>query len=136
MPNRDVVIAKAHGAFEKVRPGLLPGSRLLLLKRGGETSRFALIAEVPSGFWSRWSNYREQSVFTWASSDAEWLDRIAQTSHIGFGVPDDAGTIDVFAINPDQRDRISPSGGNLLWKVYGVRDATNRYQIPTPDPEP
>jgi hypothetical protein len=132
MPNKDSIIAKAAGAFDKVRPGLLADARMFLLKRSGETQRFTVIDEITSGFWSRWSSYREQSVFMWADASGEWLDKVAQTSHIGFGVPDADAKIDVFAISPDQRDRLAPSGANLIWKLYGIRAAAERFAIPEP----
>ena len=127
---REEIISDAGSAFNEVRTDLAASVRMFLLRRAGETQRFAVVAEITDGHWSRWDTFREQTTFIWASSDAEWTDLVAQTSHVGFGVLDDLGQIDVFVISPDQRDRVPPSGGNLLWKLYGSRDGTLRFQLP------
>lgn len=127
--NRDAIIRKAKGAFGKVQ-GLMPGYRMFLLKRGVERSGFVVVAELTIPFWSRWSTYREQTVFEWADDSAAWMDLVAQTSHIGYGLPTEDSKVDVYPISADQRDRVAPSGGNLIWKLYGVRDAKERFTIP------
>ena len=132
MQSRDAIIAKAKGAIDKVRPSLLPGYRMFLLKPGGKTQRFAIVFEIPNGFWSRWSTFREQTVFQWADTATEWMDRVAVTSHVGFGAPDADDQIDLYEISSDQRDRVVPSGGNLLWKLYGTRVTRERFTIPAP----
>lgn len=130
MSLRDEVIEDAAEAFDEVAADLLEGSRFFLLRRAGETSQFSVIYEVMGSFWSRWDPNREQSLFMWASASAEWPDRVAQMSHVGFGVPDGEGKIDVFVINPDQRDRIGPSGGSVLWKLFGSREPSLRFTVP------
>lgn len=128
--NKEAIISKAAGAFNKVRPGLAPGERFFLLRRAGETSRFSVVFEVEQGFWSRWSEYRERSIFMWADNSAEWPDRVAQTTHIAYGVPDENGRLPVFQIGDDQRDRLTPAGANLFWKLFGVRDPAVRFTVP------
>lgn len=129
--NKAAIIAKAAGAFNKVNP-LLGGARLFLLKRGVESSRFVIVEEITSGFWSRWSEYRQASVFQWASND-DWTDKVATSSHIGYGVPE-SNEIEVFEIAPESRDRTDPNGANLIWKLYGIKILNERFTIPTPDP--
>lgn len=127
--DKAAIIAKAAGAFNKVRPGLMPGERLFLLRKKKESSQFESIFEITADFWSRWSTYREQTVFMWASNAPEWVDRVAKTTHVGFGIPDTDGDVQVFEISSDQRDRLAPTGANLLWKLYGVRQIPLRFQI-------
>lgn len=129
--NKEAIIAKAAGAFNKVSP-LLDSARLFLLKRGGETSRFTVVAEVEKSFWSRWSEYRQASVFMWASND-DWLDRVSAVSHIGFGVPDTDERIDIYEVIPESRDWIAPNAANLVWKLYGQKVRHERFTIPVPD---
>lgn len=128
------VIQKAHNALEKVRQKFV-NERMFLLRRAGETSRFTIVAEVLTGYWSRWSEYRQASVFMWASNTPEWNDRVATATHIGFGVPNENGQIDVFEIQETSNDQTPPSGGNLIWKAYGQRMPEQRFIIPTPPPD-
>lgn len=106
------------------------GSRMFLLKRGGQTERFASVAEIVSGWQVKFSDYRQQMQFKVATTDADFADDIAQTSFIGYGVPDDDGEIEVFAINPDRRDVIAPTGSSVYWKVYAAKAANERFTIP------
>jgi hypothetical protein len=129
MPNKDAIIGKAQAAIEKVRAGMMPDCQMFLIRRGGETGRWSVIAEVTAGFWSRWSSFREQTVFMWADAADEWMDRVSITTHVGFGVPDETGRVDVYEIANDQRDRVPPSGGNLFWKLYGTRRSNERFTI-------
>lgn len=129
--NRDAIIAKASAAFGKVQ-GLMPGTRMFLLKRELHSKVFESVTELTVPFWSRWSSFREQTVFMWADPDEEWMDRVAQASHVGFGVPagEDPAEIDVYSVSFEQRDRVIPNAANLFWKLYGTREADEYFEIP------
>lgn len=133
--NKEAIIAKAAGAFGKVQ-ALVAGYRLFLLKKEPHSSRLVSIYEITIPFWSRWSTFREQTIFMWADSSDEWANRVAQTSFVGYGEPDTDGQIDVYSISPEQRDRVKPSGSNLIWKLYGVREGSLRFTIPVPPETP
>lgn len=136
MGQKDRIISKAAKAYDRVRPRLMPGTRLFLLKRAGQTKRLAVVAEIVGGYWVRWSSFREQTQFRMASNSAELEEAVAQTSHIGFGEAT-AEEIDVFAVSPDQRDRIAPTGASPFWKLYGTRQANERFNLSvTADPFP
>lgn len=128
--NRDAIIRKAQGAFGKVQ-SLVAGSRMFLLKRASHSKEFEVVHEITIPFWSRWSSFREQTVFMWADDAVEWMDRVAETSHVGYGEPEgDDQEIDVYLITPDARDRVMPNAANLMWKLYGSRLADERFAIP------
>lgn len=128
--NRDAIISKAKGAIGKVQP-LVAGSRMYLLKREPHSQALSVVHEFAIPFWSRWSSFREATVFMWADTAVEWMDRVAQSSFVGYGVPTgDRAEIDVYEISFDQRDRVMPNAGNLLWELYGTRLADERFEIP------
>jgi hypothetical protein len=133
--DRDAIIRKAKGALGKVQ-GLILNYRMFLLKPGKETQRFVVVAEVTVPFWSRWSSFREQTVFMWADEAVEWMDRVAQSSHIGYGIPNETAEIEIYSVSPDQRDRVAPNAGSLMWKLYGTRLAKPRFTIPEPEETP
>lgn len=108
---------------------LLPDSvRCFLLKRAGETSQFTPVKELISGYFVEWSGFREQMQFTLADDTYSYNNDVAQTSHIGYGVPN-AGKIDVYVISNDTRDRVQPDVNSPFWKLYGTRVPSLRYTI-------
>lgn len=121
---------KAAGAFNKVRTRFSSGERTFLLKPAGQTSKLTIVAEITTDCLVRWNTYREQMQFKLANNDASRLDQIAQASHIGHGVPNEANEIEVFAISNDQRDRIPPMGTSIFWKLFGVRNPKRPFAIP------
>ncbi len=132
---KEQIIAKGAAAFNKVRGRLNPAVRLFLLKVAGQTQKFEVIAEIPSGFWSRWSDYRDQTVFIVADADSSLKDKFAQTSYIAYGEGIAGEKLDVYAITQDARDRIPPSDASVFWKFYATRQKEKRFTIPLPEPE-
>jgi hypothetical protein len=124
------IIRKAARAYNKVRPRVMPAARYFLLKREGQTKRFAVVQEVTSAQYVGWNSYREQMQFKLASETDELADLLAQTSYIAYGVPNTAKEIDVFAISSEARDRIPPTGTSPFWKLFGVRQPEMRFAIP------
>lgn len=105
------------------------GRKCFLLKREGQTQRFAVVQELTASYYVKWNSYREQMLFRVATIDAGFSDIVAQTHAIGYGVPNIDGMIDVYAISPDQRDRVPPDGSNPFWKLYGIRKPEQRFTI-------
>lgn len=140
MALKDRIISKAGRAYDKVRPRVMPGARFFLLKRAGQTERFAVVVEITGKHYAKWNAYREQMQFKLADDDSGLPDKIAQTSFIGYGVPvetEEEGVyeIDVFAIKSDARDRIPPVGSSPFWKLYGMREMSERFTIPEDEEE-
>ncbi|MEO5859175.1 MAG: hypothetical protein ABIR33_09530 [Pyrinomonadaceae bacterium] len=127
--NRDAIIRKAKGAFGKVQ-GLMPGYRMFLLKRESHSKVFESVAEITVPFWSKWNSFREQTRFMWADEAAEWTDLVAQSSHVGYGVPDTDSLIHAYVISYDARDRVEPNAANLFWKLYGTREPDETFEVP------
>jgi hypothetical protein len=125
----EIISAKSE-AQDAIRSVFMPdGARCFLLKRKGQTKAFDGFFEITTGWNVKWNEYRLQMGFKFATTDAEFADKIAQASHIGFGVPDADDEIDVFAINPDRKDVIPPDGKSSYWKVYADRSAEERYTV-------
>lgn len=112
------------------------GARLLLLKRGGETSKYALVQEITSGWRARFNEYRGQMGIRMATTADGFNDVIGQTSHFAYGVPQETEPgvfkIEVFAIDPEQRDITPPADRSYLWKIYGTKLRNERFTIPVP----
>lgn len=100
-----------------------------LLKREGQSKRFTVIAEIDSGYFSKWNNYREQTQFMFATLDEGFGNLMAQTSFIAFGTPDPSGELSVYAVSDDMRDKVEPDGTSPFWKVYGMRNSKERFNV-------
>lgn len=109
----------------------IDGTRLFLLKKEGQTQRFTLVAEITTGWYCKWNEFRERMTFRLASTSSGLADQIAQTSYIGYGVPNASEQVDVFSISFEQRDRVPPNASSVYWKLYGVRQKELRYTVST-----
>src|SRR5690606_33910841 len=105
------------------------GVRCFLLKRAGETSKFTSIIELTTGFYADWSEYRQAMRFTYATT-ADVTNAVATVTHIGYGVADGDGTLDVYTIEDPSRDIVSPSNGDWFWKFYANKTRNERFTIP------
>ena len=123
--------AKAAGAFRKVRKYFPAGTRFFLLKRGGQTERFTVQRDVTDEPWYvGYNNYREQQQFEIAVNDSTMADDAALTSYVAWGVPDADNKMDLYAINDSARDKVVPTGPSPTWKLFGVREPSERFTIP------
>lgn len=129
MATKASIINKAARAYTKLAPKYMPGVRCFLLKRTGNSGSFTLIAELVNSRWARFSEYRGQYQFQYATNDESFKDKFAQMTHIAFGVPDADNQIEVFVKDPTQNDVISPVGSNLIWKAYVSKVETERYTV-------
>lgn len=105
-------------------------ARCYLIKRGEHTEKLTVVKELIGGWYIEWSEYRGMMKFSYATLDASFADEIAQASFVAYGVPDESGTLDVYAIDPERRDVVSPSGDEPFWKAYLSRDAKERFTVP------
>jgi hypothetical protein len=112
-----------RGAFDR------DGVRCFLLKKEGQTQRYVVVQELTSGYYVRFSEYRQQMQFRIANDDSGITDAIAQSSAIGYGVPNGDGKIDIYPVSPELRDRVPPNGSSPFWKLYGDRKAEIRFTI-------
>lgn len=105
------------------------GARCFLLKRSGQTKALTPVAEVTSGWFVQFNEYRGQMQFRFATTTDGFADQFAQKSYIGYGVPDGSDRIDVYETDPTQNDVVPPSGNSPFWKVFAVRVPNERYTI-------
>lgn len=104
------------------------GTRVFLLKRLLNSSFFEPIGEIKNYYSVKFNSYREQMQFEFATENTTFNDFFAQTSHIGYGVPDMQNEIDIFSIQA--RDKIPPNGTSPTYKCFGVRADNERFQVP------
>lgn len=117
--------------FDALREVLFDqNARCFLIKRAGETSKFAVVAELAAGWHFRWNEYRQQMRIAVATLDDSFADKAAQTSYFACGVPDTGGAIDVYKTVDEQRDKVPPNGQNPYWKFYVLREANERFVVP------
>lgn len=107
-----------------------PATRLFLLKRDEHSERLVLIVELTSAYYVEWEDVRGQMQFMYASLAAGFADQITRASFLAYGVPDSDGEIEVYAIDPDRRDVVPPSGTEPFWKVFAAKDVQERFIVP------
>lgn len=111
------------------------GITFILLKRGGNTSKYTAVETFTDGFIANWNEYRGQMQVQYAST-TDKTNAFAQASHFAYGEPSVTGEVEVFAIEEPARDVIAPSDGfSPFWKVYGTKLPLERYQIETEEEE-
>lgn len=104
--------------------------RLFLLKAAGNTKKLINVFEVTKGFLVIYDKYREQMFFNVAIADESgFMNFLAQTSYLGFGVPDTDNNIEVYAISFDARDRVAPNAKDVFWSLFATRKPEIRYKI-------
>lgn len=105
------------------------GIRCFLLKRAQSSGNFSVVAEVQDGFFSEWSNYREATVFSFATTDDTFADSFSQATHIGYGVPDSQNEVEVFVFVADQIDKVVPDGTSPFYKGFARKDGKERFTV-------
>jgi hypothetical protein len=129
--------ARGHANDIKRRLLLPPGYRFFMLKRAGETKRFSVVLEVTSGYYTEYSDWRQQLGFFNQTLDTSFPDKVAQTTHCAAGVPIvDVTTpgqylLDVYGIDPNRRDVVPPTVANSGWKIYMTREPKERFILPS-----
>jgi hypothetical protein len=100
-------------------------TRCFLLRKRQHAGGYESILEVTSGFFSEWSSYREQTRFSFATTDSAFENSFARATHIAYGA---GSSLDVFAIAEDQRDKIFPDGTSPEFKAFGTRVTNERFE--------
>jgi hypothetical protein len=126
------ITSEVADAFADVRDLFPDDVRIFLLKRAGQTERLTVVREVTEAWFVNYNNYREQMQFEIATNDADMPNDAAQTSYIGYGVPNDANQVDLYAIQDASRDKVPPVGPSATWKFFGLRQPEKRFTIEEP----
>lgn len=114
----------------------LDGVRCFLLKRDRQSKFHTPISEILNGWRIKFDDHRAESgLLRVATADiAEFRDIWASASHIGYGVPDDLGKIEVygFAKTADgiEKDAIDPDGSSVYFAGRIIRESNERFTIP------
>lgn len=116
-------ILEQQRIFDDVRPA---GVRLFLLKRAGQTEKFAVVREVTSGWFAGFDKqFRDELKVSVATLDAAFEDEIAQSSFLGYG---SISPLDVYQFA--KKDAASPNATSPSWKIFAVRSEGERFTIP------
>jgi hypothetical protein len=125
----DIIEAKIE-EFDALREVFFDeATRCFLLKENKNSGNLISVTELTGGWYIEWREYRDQSQLSYATLETAFADQIGQTSSVGYGIPDAENTLDVYLIDPERRDVVSPSGEEPFWKVYVRLDATRRFTI-------
>jgi hypothetical protein len=114
-----------------LQPLASPGRRCFLLKREGQTKRYAVVgSELTSGFRMEFDDNRTESgLLRYASSDTSFADDWFQSTHVGYGVPNDDGEVDVYEFVEEEKDSIPPSMFSPFWSGRVNRLRNERFTI-------
>lgn len=121
------MIAQQAQIFDDLRSG---AAVCYLIKRMGQTQRFAVVQLLQTGWFVSWDKYREAFALRVATSDVGFADKLAQSSYLAYGIPDGDGFLDVYEISPDKRDKVPPTETNPAWKIFVERFDEERFLIP------
>lgn len=116
--------------FDELREALLiENYRIFLLSKAGQTERFVIVKELLKGWYIEFDKFRGQMLVSYAATEESFVDEISQTSFVAYGKADADGDFDVYAIDPDRRDVVSPNGENPFWKVFVTREPAMRFRV-------
>lgn len=111
------------------------GVRCFLLRRAGETQKFTVVRELEAGFLAEYDSFRGQMRFSVGSAE-DLDDDFAAATDIAYGVPTEAGQMEVYSLGTgDERDVVSPIDGRG-WRAFATKTRHERFTVPVPDPEP
>ena len=117
---------------DSLRAAFLPsGVRCFLIKSAPNSgTKWIVVKELTSGWFIEFSEYRVLFKLLYATLDEAFSDEIAQTTFVAYGVPDADNQMEVFAIDPERRDVIPPTGSTPFWKIYVDKEPKKRFLIP------
>lgn len=113
--------------FDSVRTG---AQVCFLLKRELQSKRFAVVLKLETGWFCKFDKFRDSFILSVATEDINFNDLQAQSSFVGYGMPDSASEIDVYEISQEARDRIPPNETSPSWKFLIERMPNERFTIP------
>lgn len=116
-------ILEQQRLFDDVRPA---GVKLFLLKRAGQTEKFAVVREVTGGWFASFDKqFRDELKISVATLDADFADQIAQSSFVGYGT---TSPLDVYQFG--KKDATGPNATSPSWKIFATRTEAERFSIP------
>lgn len=116
--------------FDELREALLIDDyKIFLLSRDGQSEKFSVVKELTKGWYIEFDKYRGQMLVSYATLENNFGDEISQASFVAYGAADADGDFDVYSINPDRRDVVSPDGENPFWKMFVTREPTMRFRV-------
>ncbi len=116
-------ITEQQRIFDDVRPA---GVRLFLLKRAGQTEKFAVVREVAGGWFAAFDKqFRDELKISVATLDAAFEDDVAQSTYLGYG---STALLDVFLFA--KKDAVSPNATSPSWKIHATREPEERFAVP------
>ena len=124
---RDEMVSTQAQIFNDLRSG---SQQCFLIKRQGQTKRFSIVLELETGWFVSWDKFREALALRVATADSSFSDKLAQSSFLAYGTPDADGSLDVYEISPDQRDKVPPTETSPCWRVFVQRDEKERFTVP------
>jgi hypothetical protein len=110
----------------------LDGVRCFLLKRTGQSgTKYTNLLELTSGWRIKFDDNRAESgLFRYAVVDIDAVRDIwAETSHIGYGVPNSSGEVEVYNFADGEKDRIDPDGSSVYFAGRVIRQPAERLAL-------
>jgi hypothetical protein len=120
MSARDEIIQGITEAFDALRSEFFPDATLELLKVSAGSNTFEVVEEIDSGWFLKYSEYRQNFKLEIATTDESFRDTIAKVSDVRING-------DVY--NVAQGDRVPPNGASLTWTLYCTRQQGARPNI-------
>lgn len=116
-------IREQQRIFDDVRPA---GVRLFLLKRAGQTEKFAVVREITGGWFASFDKqFREELKVSVATLDANFEDEIANSTFLGYG---STSLLDVYQFG--KKDAVQPVATSPSWKIFATRLENERFALP------
>lgn len=130
MGKSEAIMAKAAGAFNKVRRYFPDAQRVFLLKRSEHSSVLVSNGELTADYFLEFDDNRAVSgLLRYATTTAAFRDTWAESSHVACGVPDASSKLEVFEFVVDEKDTIDPVGPSPFWSGRFVKLPNERYTI-------
>jgi hypothetical protein len=83
--------------------------------------------QLTSGWMVELDGIRDRFQFKYATTDTDFRDMWAESTHIGYGVPNDDDEIEVFEIDPEQKDNFDPEAFSPFWQCMAVKVPNERF---------
>jgi|GEM_PF-6177589 len=133
----DAIFAQFAGGMRTLNTALTAafapdGTVCYLLRKEGETNTLSVVKQLEDGFFIEFNEFRGDFTFTYADADPSFRDAFARSTHIGYGVPDADGDIEVFEFSKTLGvDIVDPNGTSPFWKAGVSKVESERFTIPS-----
>lgn len=119
MTTRDEIIQEVALGFDEIRAEFSPGATLELLKISSESDDFLILADVESGWFIKYNEFRNQFKLQIASLDPDFKELMNEVESV---------RVDGYVYTVAAGDRIQPTGASLFWTVFCTRQ-TGRQNV-------